>query len=1318
MDRDRCIGCPLDGVVEPTPAILRGSARFLVVTDTPTEAAARRGLLLSRNSAEVFAAGMAAAGFQPDDFSYVAQIRCCFDEGTYTTTDRKLIARKCREHLVDDIVASRPEVIMPLGASAASQVAGRAVKITKVKGVASHNEEHECMVLPLLSPGQVVMYPQHTGAFNADCISLKRLVDSEYNVKAASESMLGDYELIDDLQFLIDMEPTIIAFDTENTGLDYFHRGTHDVREYDPAIHTSANFDPHAAILTMQFCVEPGKAYLLPWDHPEAPQSKRAKARLKRQLTQLLCRRNVRVIGQNLKYDVTYLYHQTGIRLKIGGDTLMLAAQVDENLQNKNLDALVKIYVPELAGYADHFNATVDKSRMWEQPLHRLVGYGAGDADAALRVYKALIKIVQADKGMLANYRHVSLPGLNAFASMELRGVPVDYEALLEFEKVMAASVAEQEANLLRQVPNSIKRLHVDKGAKKGESGCKFSRSAFVQDILFKHPDGFRLTPKVFTKTTERLEPAFRVPSTSSKDHLPYFFEECPFTQELATYVKDERLLNTSVRGFKNKYIFDDLVRSIYSLWTAVTGRSASERPNGQNYPKRGKTAKAYRRIFVAPEGYFVLEADLSQAELRIAADMSRDPVMCRIYQEAGDIHTATALIIMGVTAEEFAALPKEVRSDFRTKAKATNFGFCHLHTDMVLCLRNGKPLQIMIRDVCDTDMVWDGVEWVAHEGKIYQGERACMWYDGYAGTPDHQVFISDSQKTDLFSAARAGVPLLQTGAGSRVISIGERAFAGERQGTQSGRKDVAILDRVPGLRRVAMAVKAAVGKVRVSMSGYGSMDKRPAPQDVGVSVRFDDTTLRERDTQVLAQLQGEGHPSVVPIPCGIHQMGAGYMAERDVQGEGVRQDRQRRALLPRQLTIGYVEGEQAEHQKHTVHAFFSWGKDILGRLCGAVLALRFTQDVQPDTRGWTVCGGLDTESHRGSEVSKREVGDVMGALTGFITRVRERCATRTRNRLWRTATDYIGVQAGYWLRVLQSASDAITYLHEWGGYSSKVAATWHLYRSLKLGDAGVAPTGRIWMNLGVHPTYDLINAGPRHRFTVNGRLVSNCYGMWWRKFVGYAKTQYGVEFTDRQAEKLRSDFFRKYAKLVTWHEQMKAFARKHKFVRSYSGRVRHLPMIDSDDDGIRQEAERQAVNSPVQGFGSDLGIMTLGRLNEEVDDRYLAPIAFVHDAIYALVPKKYLLWGARTLKWYMESNPLYEWFGTDMMVPIVADVSFGRNFGDTYEMAGLTLDDSDEYDFSKFWDAEKESGIIVPTQSAPPNNGALTFPVYTVWEP
>lgn len=1318
MDRDKCIGCPLDGVVEPTPAILRGSARFLVVTDTPTEAAARRGLLLSRNSADVFAAGMAAAGFQPDDFSYVAQIRCCFDEGTYTTTDRKLIARKCREHLVDDIVASRPEVIMPLGASAASQVAGRAVKITKVKGVASHNEEHECMVLPLLSPGQVVMYPQHTGAFNADCISLKRLVDSEYNVKAASESMLGDYELIDDLQFLIDMEPTIIAFDTENTGLDYFHRGTHDVREYVPDIHTSANFDPHAAILTMQFCVEPGKAYLLPWDHPEAPQTKRSKARLKRQLAQLLCRKNIRVIGQNLKYDVTYLYHQTGIRLKIGGDTLMLAAQVDENLQNKNLDALVKIYVPELAGYADHFNATVDKSRMWEQPLSRLVGYGAGDADAALRVYKALIKIVQADKGMLANYRHVSLPGLNAFASMELRGVPVDYEALLEFEKVMAASVSEQEASLLRQVPNSIKRLHVDKGAKKGESGCKFSRSAFVQDILFKHPDGFKLTPKVFTKTTERLEPAFRVPSTSSKDHLPYFFEECPFTQELAIYVKDERLLNTSVRGFKNKYIFDDLVRSIYSLWTAVTGRSASERPNGQNYPKRGKKAKAYRRIFIAPDGYFVLEADLSQAELRLAADMSRDPVMCRIYQEAGDIHTATALIIMGVTAEEFAALPKEVRSDFRTKAKATNFGFCHLYTDAVLCLRDGKVTEVQIQHVEDSDLVWDGIEWVAHDGKVYQGERECMWYDGYAGTPDHECFVQEDTKIALAEAARLGLPILRTGRGGQPISLTKGLFARAGEGKAVIREELGVLDWVPGMRRVAVAVKAAFEKVRVSLSGHGCVDKRPTPQDAGVQVRFNGSALRTVDAQEFAGIQGERDQGAVSDQSVLYQVGAGYVAGPELQRGGVRQERQRRPLCPRQPAAGDLEGEQEEHAGSTTQGDVPWTGDVPLGLHRCLFPLHFAEDVHAGSGEGDECRGGSTAGYRGGEAPDRKMGRALGTLARFTTRVRSWGATLARRVLSWKAVDYVRVQAGYGVHLCSSISSAVVYLHERGGYPSKAKAIGALYRRYRTGEAVVSPTGRIWMTLGVHPTYDLMNAGPRRRFTVDGRLVSNCYGMWWRKFVGYAKTQYGVEFTDRQAEKLRSDFFKKYARLVTWHEQMKAFARKHKFVRSYSGRIRHLPMIDSDDDGIRQEAERQAVNSPVQGFGSDLGIMTLGRLNEEVDDQYLAPIAFVHDAIYALVPKKHLLWGARTLKWYMESNPLYEWFGTDMKVPIVADVSFGRNFGDTYEMTGLTLDDSDEYDFSKFWDAEKESGIIVPTQSAPPNNGALTFPVYTVWEP
>jgi DNA polymerase I-like protein with 3'-5' exonuclease and polymerase domains len=148
--------------------------------------------------------------------------------------------------------------------------------------------------------------------------------------------------------------------------------------------------------------------------------------------------------------------------------------------------------------------------------------------------------------------------------------------------------------------------------------------------------------------------------------------------------------------------------------------------------------------------------------------------------------------------------------------------------------------------------------------------------------------------------------------------------------------------------------------------------------------------------------------------------------------------------------------------------------------------------------------------------------------------------------------------------------------------------------------------------------------------------------------------------------------------------------------------------MIDSDDEMVQQEAGRQAINSGVQEFGSTLGVMALGRIEKEIDPIYLAPVAFVHDAIYCYVPEEYAEWGAKTLKRYMESNPIEKWFGVRMKCPIVADVSFGRNLGDTYEMEGLNF--QDDFDFSKVFEGVEDEGKIIhlPEQLVPPNYGRL----------
>ena len=833
-------------------------AEFLVVARPPSsEHQSETRSIFTSAAGQFLVDQFADIGYTPDDFVFHNSTSCYFFRETYPARQVRDIDASCRQRLVSVIDKQKPKVIITLGAAATAQVFGRAVKITKVQGIPTYNEEFDCVVIPMLDPVNVGMYPQNRAIFESDMRTFKRVVDYDYDLERASQDVLGDdYRVVTDLQFMIDKKPKLISYDLETLGLDWARRGR--------------------KIISIQLCTEDNEAYIIPWDHPQRYLSERGKRKISKQLKQLLCAPGVEVIGHNLKYDLMWTWQVMGFRFRIGHDTLMMLAILNENLQTKNLDTAIKLYVPAMAGYADAFNSEFDKSRMDLVPWDRLVDYGCGDVDAVIRLYRALRPLIERDGKLWNHYQRVSIPGINAFASMERSGFLVDEAALDVFEQVMDEYVAELERSMLDRIPASIKKLHVKKG-------LKFSRTDFVRDVLFKHPDGFCLTPKVFTKKTQKMPPERQVASTSSKDHLPYFFEECPFTVDLAEWAKANRLLNTSVRRFRENYIIDGRIYPNYSLWTAVTGRSSSSNPNGQNIPKRGTYAKQYRRLFVPPEGCVLLEADLSQAELRIAACMANDHTMIRIYANNGDIHAVTAASTMGITLEEFYALDEAAQDLARFKAKAVNFGFI--------------------------------------------------------------------------------------------------------------------------------------------------------------------------------------------------------------------------------------------------------------------------------------------------------------------------------------------------------------------------------------------------------------------------------YGMGWRKFIVYAKTQYGVEFTEREATSIRRRFFSTYKRLPNWHSRMRNFAQEHMFVRSYSGRIRHLPMIDSEEEGIQAEAQRQAINSPVQEFASSLGVMAMGQIDQEVNPEYFQLCGFVHDALYAYVPLEYVEWAGKTLKHYMESVPLKEWFDLDMPVPIKADVGFGFNAGDTLSMKGLEVDQP--YDMSQF-------DIDLPEQIVPPNNGRL----------
>jgi hypothetical protein len=206
-----------------------------------------------------------------------------------------------------------------------------------------------------------------------------------------------------------------------------------------------------------------------------------------------------------------------------------------------------------------------------------------------------------------------------------------------------------------------------------------------MKDILFSK-DGFGLKPTLFTKSTQKLSPSQRQPQTG-KDHLTYFVSDprphvARFCSERIALSAAEKMLSTYVgneeegSGFHKYIAANGNIYPSYMLHRTVTGRTASAHPNGQNFPKRSPKngpdwAGMYQGIFLARPGWKLVNCDLSQIELRLVAWMAREQVMLGIYRDGGDIHTTTAMRVLGYSQEQWDALTLKERKDLRFKAKA-----------------------------------------------------------------------------------------------------------------------------------------------------------------------------------------------------------------------------------------------------------------------------------------------------------------------------------------------------------------------------------------------------------------------------------------------------------------------------------------------------------------------------------------------------------------------------------------------------------------------------------------------------------------------
>lgn len=199
----------------------------------------------------------------------------------------------------------------------------------------------------------------------------------------------------------------------------------------------------------------------------------------------------------------------------------------------------------------------------------------------------------------------------------------------------------------------------------------------------------------------------------------------------------------------------------------------------------------------------------------------------------------------------------------------------------------------------------------------------------------------------------------------------------------------------------------------------------------------------------------------------------------------------------------------------------------------------------------------------------------------------------------------------------------------------------------------------------------------PQHLVTKEERKAAKAvnfgflYGMGWAKFVSTAWLNYGVRVTEVEAQAFRQAFFTEFSALPAWHNKQRRLAQKYKRVETPMGRIRHLPDVDSPVDSIRSEAERQAINSPVQAFASDMALLSLTLVMKEFRARgYKAhAIGTVHDAVNWEVPIDEVPHALPLIKHTMENLPLERMFGINLTVPIVADAKIGTRWGGAAEI-------------------------------------------------
>ena len=427
-----------------------------------------------------------------------------------------------------------------------------------------------------------------------------------------------------------------------------------------------AALDPaRSHIVGCSFSVAEGSGIYVPIAHKAGPNVDRNG--FFRFLEEFLTNTEIRKIAHNIAFESQMAYH-LGIVIQAPVYDTICAAQMTlkNNYEFRGLsDSGLKKLAAELCGEPLPTFTDVTAGRHFDELNpndYETVRYGAADSDFALRLYRIFNEWFDT---YLPKHRYlvaeIESPTAVFVGLMKHNGVPVNISAMIEARKTADATIERLYCEI-RAVVDDV------------EIGSSCNTAAFREYL-------YTTLGLPVMKRTEKYVPslddeALLLLKDYCAEHMP---DKTPLFDLVFEYRKWQKLKSTYLNGYLSSVnavtgrIHPDLMQL-----ATDTGRFACRRPNLQNSPQKGQDPIGVRNFITAPESWLLLEADYSQAEIRLCAYLSQDETLLEAYRQGVDVHAITTSAVFGIPLEEAMDHSNPEYKHRRTVAKGTMFGIMY----------------------------------------------------------------------------------------------------------------------------------------------------------------------------------------------------------------------------------------------------------------------------------------------------------------------------------------------------------------------------------------------------------------------------------------------------------------------------------------------------------------------------------------------------------------------------------------------------------------------------------------------------------------